>query len=116
MGPELARAAPPDVGRLALAEAASVALENEGLQLLGPDPRAAALVFGRAIRGWSGLGTTAWQARAEAFRAAALERAGRSSASRVARRRAAALLSTVGSPAGNLAGHPGPSGFPDRPA
>ncbi len=89
-----------DTGRITFVEAIAIDLENEGLRLMGSDPRAATAALGRAVRAWSGLGATVWQARAERFRADALDVTGRTSAARAARRRCIALTSVIGMPAG----------------
>jgi class 3 adenylate cyclase/tetratricopeptide (TPR) repeat protein len=84
---------------LALVEIAAIDAETAGLSLLRDDPRAATTAFGLAVRAWNSLGMTVWGARAEAFRAVALDATGRASAASAARRRSRAILEAVDAPA-----------------
>ena len=95
-------AAAPPAGRsrpgagLTFREAIAIGHETQGLRAFHDgDPTAAVAAFGRAVRAWSELGRTAWQARAERFRAAALEAIGRTAAARAAQRRSASILSAL---------------------
>jgi class 3 adenylate cyclase/tetratricopeptide (TPR) repeat protein len=85
--------------RLSAREPTAIDLESEGLRALrSGDNEAAVTAFGRAVRAWQLLGLTVWQARAERFRAQALEASGRSSAARASTRRAQQILARLGSP------------------
>ncbi len=88
----------PERTELTYREARAIRSETEGLRALRRGDPDAAASFGRAVRLWHELGLTSWQARAEGFRAVALEAAGRRSAARASRRRAAAILAAIGSP------------------
>jgi hypothetical protein len=78
-------------------EAAAIGLETAGLRALrAGDYLEATTAFRAAVRTWNAVGLTAWQARAEGFRALALEADGRRAAAGAARRRAAAILKAIG--------------------
>jgi class 3 adenylate cyclase/tetratricopeptide (TPR) repeat protein len=89
----------PEVGPLTRREARAIEAETSGiLALQAGEPASAAASFGRAVRAWHEQGLTIWQARAEGFRADALEAAGRRASARASRQRAEAILVALESP------------------
>ena len=86
-------------GPLGLREAAAIGHEAEGLRAhRDGDMPAAVSAFQTAVRSWHGLGLSVWEARAELFRASALEQRSRGDAARAARRRAAGILGAIRTP------------------
>ncbi len=110
----------------------AVRSENRGLVALRAGPAAVAealAAFREAVGQWERLGLTVWLARALAFEAEALRRAGRGSAAAAAKRRARNTLEKLKTPArnrpailsplhasGTPTSGPGGAGRPGRPA
>lgn len=82
------------------AESRAVTVENEGLALLqGGNDLGAAEAFERSEASWQELGLTVWLARAMAFRAEALRRAGRAGQARPVEARGRSILDQLETPA-----------------